>query len=189
MEIVGQRNRGKEQREDANQPDQALPLATAGGGSPQLREPSQAPYEQKRRGDDEPNRVEEQFHPALILEQAGAVGNSAGRSAGFRVGRRGRGQADFAQGRADSCTPIAPSNRVRQAFRRGMLDAVTLSDRPRKRPWGRRRAVVFSWIAGRHGGDRARWPARVYRRQSMGASRSTTGAAFVRTGSGQGELR
>ncbi len=35
-------------------------------------------------------------------------------------------KTDFARGRGDSCTAIALSNRGRQAFRRGILEAVKL---------------------------------------------------------------
>lgn len=78
MEVVGQRNRGKEQGQDADQSDEALPFPTGGRGRAQLRQPTHTPDEQERRGHDQPDRIEEKFHPAMILEQAGARGNSGG---------------------------------------------------------------------------------------------------------------
>lgn len=75
MQVVGQGNRREQKGEDANQSDEALPFAAARRAGAKLRQPPQAPHEQKSRGDDQPDRVEEKFHAALILEQAAARGN------------------------------------------------------------------------------------------------------------------
>ncbi len=140
MQIVGERNGGKQKGQDADQSDEALPFPLIRRTGAQLRQPSQAPYGQESDGNGQPDRVEEKLHAALILEQAAARGNwgpmfarRENQSPGAYRRRPEWGQdrpniekAHLARGRAASCTPIALSNRGREAFRRRILRAVKL---------------------------------------------------------------
>jgi len=75
MQIVGEGNGRKEEGQDADQSDEALPFPAIRRAFTKLRQPLQAPHKREGDGDRQPDRVEEKFHTALILEEANARGN------------------------------------------------------------------------------------------------------------------
>ncbi len=75
MQIVGERNGGKQKGQDADQSDEALPFPLIRRACAQLRQPSHAPHEQESDGNGQPDRVEKKLHAGLILEQAAGRGN------------------------------------------------------------------------------------------------------------------
>jgi hypothetical protein len=75
MQVVGERNGREKKGQDANQSDEALPFPVIRRAFTKLRQPPQAPHKREGDGNRQPDRVEENLHAALILEQAAARGN------------------------------------------------------------------------------------------------------------------